>query len=309
MTNILRFGNKLIAAVIIILTITAVFIPSLSMLDQATDYLVHFLFLLIISGLIGLIVNSRTILFTGFACAAILALFLKNASNTELKDPKINDHGFISVAHVNLSLVTNVETIQDIIKQSDLDVISFQEYTPDWANIIPHLAAESYPFSYKDVRIDLYGKAVFSKYEIKNSRITSYMEIPNVVVDIMKKNQIFKIVSSYMVPALDKLSKVKAKYQYKMLGNDIIQNQTNLIVMGEFNQVYWSHDIIEFRSKTKLLNSRRDINPSSFKMPYDHIFYAPMLECYNFEDISDNEGNHIGCKSFFQMRRAKNKLR
>ncbi|MBK9736181.1 MAG: endonuclease/exonuclease/phosphatase family protein [Saprospiraceae bacterium] len=302
-------GNKVIAAVIILLTVTAVFIPSLSIFTEATDYLVHFLFLLIISGLIGLIVNSRTILFTGFVCAAILALFLKNASNTELKDPKINDQGFISVAHINLSLVTNVATIQNIMNQSDLDVISFQEYTPDWANIIPHLAAKSYPFSFKDVRMDLYGKAVFSKHEIKNFYVTTYMEIPNLVVDIKKKNQNFKIISSYMVPALDKLSKEKAKYQYKMLGDDILQNHENLIILGEFNQVYWSHDIIEFRNKTKLLNSRRDINPSSFKMPYDHIFYAPMLECYNFEDISDNENNHIGCKSFFQLKKEKNKMR
>ena len=72
--------------------------------------------------------------------------------------------------------------------------------------------------------------------------------------------------------------------------------------MGEFNQVYWSHDIILFRTKTNLLNSRRTVNPATFKMPYDHIFYTPKLECYNFEDLLDTSNNHIGCFSSFQLK-------
>ena len=117
MRNILRIGNKIIAVILVLLTLTAVFIPSFGIFNSVEDYMVHFLFFLLVSGLIGLIISNETILFTSFGCAAILAVFLINASNTELKDPHINDQFRVSVAHINLSLITDVNDVIKVLKQ------------------------------------------------------------------------------------------------------------------------------------------------------------------------------------------------
>ena len=120
MKSIIQLGNKIAALFIIILTVVAVFIPSFAIIDNVQDYMVHFLFFLIVSGLIGLVINNRIVLFASFSCAVLLAVFLKNASNSELKNPKINDEIRVSVAHINLSLITDVEVVRNIINHQDI---------------------------------------------------------------------------------------------------------------------------------------------------------------------------------------------
>lgn len=307
MKRVAGIGNKIVAGLILLITITAIFIPSIDFTDRLQDYLVHILFFLMVSGLIGLIINNRIILFTSFGCAAALALFLKNASNAELKNPKANHQDKLTVVHINLSSITDVETVIKNLNEPSVDLISFQEYTPDWANIIPKIANEKYPFKHEDIRIDLYGKAVFSKYPIQNLNIINYADIPNIGFEILKNNLNFTILSTYMTPALEKQSKSTAKSQFETLEQYIKKDTGRLIVMGEFNQVYWSHDIIALRNRTGLLNSRKNVDISTLKMPYDHIFYAPILECSHFEEINDNFANHIGCKASFQIK--SNKIR
>ena len=98
MKRVAGIGNKIVAAMILLITVTAIFIPSIDFTEKLQDYLVHILFFLLVSGLIGLIISNKIILFTSFGCAAALALFLKNASNTELKNPKAH-HGNILDEH------------------------------------------------------------------------------------------------------------------------------------------------------------------------------------------------------------------
>lgn len=302
MKHILSAGNKLIAALIIVLTVMAVFIPIFDVLQKFQDYLVHILFFLLLSGIVGLIISNKTILYTSFGCAVILALFLKNASNLELKSPKINDEVKISVAHVNLSLITDINAVIKIIQDKNLDLISFQEYTPDWAEILPQITQKTFPYSFVDIRIDLYGKAIFSKIKIHSQNKVQQIEAPYLEV-VLGDDQKFTVLSSYITPALDNISKQKAKVELDGLESYFSKNNHGKIIMGEFNQVYWSHDILAFRNKTGLLNSRRNVDPSTFKMPYHHIFYSNDIECYHFEELYDAIGNHIGCKAAFQFKK------
>lgn len=307
MKRIIDAGNKIISLLIVIMTVLAIFLPILDINIHFQDYLVHFLLLLILSGLIGLIINNNLILYTSFGCAAALALFLKNASNTELKNPKINDENKLTIAHLNVSLITDIETIQNIIKDKQIDVISFQEYTPDWAAIMPEILKKEFPYQYNDVRMDLYGKSFYSKYSLQKNKILKYIDIPNLESEIQLGKDTFKIFSTYLTPALDGRSKSMAKEQFDDLTAYHLREPNPKIIIGEFNQVYWSHDILNFRTKTGLLNSRRNVSPTTFKVPYDHIFYTPDLECYQFEELNDIYGNHIGCKASFQLKKNKSK--
>ena len=57
------------------------------------------------------------------------------------------------------------------------------------------------------------------------------------------------------------------------------------IVLGEFNMVYWSDEIRQFRETTHLRNSRKDVIPASFRAPFDHVFYAEDLQCVALKDL------------------------
>jgi hypothetical protein len=263
------------------------------------------MFLLLVSGLIGLIISSRMMMFTSFGCAMLLAVFLKNASNSQLKNPKLNQEVRISGAHLNLSLITDAEDVVKVIKDPEIEFISFQEYTPDWGNIIPSLAGTEFPFSYQDIRMDIYGKALYSKNRIVDSSLIFTNKTSQAILGIEKNGEKFTVVTTYITPALDKRSKEVSRQELIALGDSIMKLNTNLLVLGEFNQVYWSSPIIDFRKKTSLQISRRSVNPSNFRMPYDHIFYSKELECINFSELDDQSGNHIGSKASFQILKKK----
>lgn len=298
-----RVGNKMVAAVIVLMTVLAVFLPVLDLNTRFQDYLVHFLIFLLFSGITGLIISNKIVLYTSFGCAAALALFLKNASNVELKDPAINQNERITVAHLNLSVVTGMDDIMRMLGDSTVDAISFQEYTPDWAAIIPAVSKKSFPYQITDVRMDLYGKCIISRFPLTQIDTSKSDEKPVLTAKIWKNKTAFTLASVYMLPALDNTSKAIASRQLTNLEETVGKYRDHLIVMGEFNQVYWSHDILGFRNRTNLLNSRRSVLPATLKMPYDHIFYLPDLECYLFEEITDTEGNHIGSRGSFQVRK------
>ncbi|MBK7699496.1 MAG: hypothetical protein IPJ39_12560 [Saprospiraceae bacterium] len=92
MKGFINAGHRIIASIVILFTLFVVFIPQIEFNFNIEDYLVHFLMLLIFSGIVGLIISNKIVLYTSFGCAAILALFLKNASNSQLKKLKTNFH-------------------------------------------------------------------------------------------------------------------------------------------------------------------------------------------------------------------------
>ncbi len=309
MRRLYKTGNIFVAAMIILATVLAIFLPVIDLNEHFQDYLVHFLIFLIFSGLMGLVINNKIVLYTSFSCAAALAIFLKNASNTELKNPKLNEKDKITVVHLNMSLISDIATVQNIIRDSTIDVISFQEYTPDWANIIPLIISSNFPYAYEDVRMDLFGKSIFSRIPIQNPKVIEFLGIPNIELQMEVGEEIFTILSLYLTPALDNRSKGVAKSQIEELNKYCLSEKKTRIIMGEFNQVYWSHDIITFRTKTGLLNSRRNVSPNTFKMPYNHIFYTSNVECYYFDEIRDDSGEYVGSKSSFQLKSDKRKKR
>ncbi len=299
----IKWGNKITAGFIILFTLLAVFAPSLPMVVPFTEYLFHVLILMLISGLIGLVISSRTVMFTAFGCAMVLAIFLKNASNEDLRSPDVNLNTSIKVAHINLSSVSDVETLQQVLSNDSLvEIYSFQEYTPDWATIMPSLMKAKYPNAITDIQIDVYGKAVFSKYPFSTQSQPKFGGIKIIDVNVVKERDTFKVASSYIIPALDSVSTFRAKLQMKEMQTSFKKYNKHLIVMGEFNQVYWTSEIIEFRKQCNLSNSRREVKISQSKMPYNHIFYSNDLECFSFAELEDNEGTHLGCIGSFQIK-------
>jgi hypothetical protein len=309
MEEILRLGNKIIAAIIVWITMIVIFIPIRGLHTHLQEYFVHFLFFLIISGLIGLIIGSRTVLYASFGCAAALALFLKNASNMDLKYPKSNETPKFTIAHINLSVTSDVDNIHKIAQDSTIDVISFQEFTPDWAAILPEILQSSFPYHFDDLRMDVYGKSAYSRKPFISTKKVAVNHISFLDFSLLMGNDTVSILSAYITPALDEESRKRAKHEINELENYITNNKNIALVAGEFNQVYWDHDVIRFRDKTKMQNSRREVNVTSMKMPYDHIFYHPKLQCFLFKEISDSLNAKVGCYASYQLKREIKKTR
>jgi hypothetical protein len=298
----LGIGNIITSGFLVLFTFLAVFTPSLSIIEPFKDYLIYALMVMMILGLIGLVLGSRLIMFSAFGCAMTIAIFLKNASNSDLKMPEANTSTQkLSIAHINLSSTSDPNDIVNLIKNHPvLDVISFQEYTPDWAAVLPQILAPM-PYRIQSVDIDLYGKAIFSKIPLIDTVKCRVGGVPHMDASLQFKGKKIALSSVYLTPSLDKSSKEKAALQLDSLGIHIGQITIPKLIVGEFNQVYWSEEILKFRKYVGVLNSRRDVDISNPKMPYNHIFFSHELECYHFEEITDSLGSQIGCLGSFQF--------
>lgn len=275
--------------------------PSLPMIQPFIDHLGHVLIVLMLSGLMGLVISNNTIIFTSFGCAMLLAIFLKNASNPELKYAKPNNESSITVEHINLSLIENDKVLKEIIERdSSIDIYSFQEYTPDWAMIIPKLL-KKHNHVIDSIRIDVFGKAIYSTLPLIKDK-NGENRHRDICHKLVKNQDTFMLVSTYVQPALDSTSTANAKNHLNDLNVMLnLFGHSNILLLGEFNQVYWSGDLMEFRKKSDLVNSRHDVSINT-KVPYNHIFFRGNIECRHFQDVLDKQENQVGCLGTFQIK-------
>ncbi len=274
--------------------------PEVMFIRQLSEYLVHIMLALFVLGFMFLILDKGRLMLLSFALCATLCVFLKNESNTDLLSPKLNNTQNITVGHVNLSNVDHAIPLIEEIKRSKPDLISFQEFTPDWEGLLSKLKDE-YPYHYEAMRIDLHGKTFYSKYPIEKVDTLNRDIAFDIAVHVLKNNNSYTIISPYLTPSLDKSSLTKAKVQMKNISDYIGSHGGRTIVLGDFNMVYWSEEIRNFRDATKLDNSRKDVIPASSKMPYDHVFYSKNLQCLKVKDFMLNDKERVGLISIFQQ--------
>ncbi|HPK08789.1 MAG TPA: hypothetical protein PK147_04505 [Saprospiraceae bacterium] len=296
-----NIDGELLISIVLIISIFAVFYGNsgFSLILNERASLIALIYLAI--GLFGLVFNFKKVMFTGLALSAFTSLYLKSASNISVKLPEL-DHQKLSfsVEHFNLSSADNFEEVLDKIWSTTPDVLSFQELTPDWNQELKSALSEKYPYNYTAVRIDYFGKSVYSKYPILDAEKVEIENINDLILHLDIDGQDCMLISTYVIPSLDKISEQKAADQLNYLAE--IMNATtvkNKIVVGEFNMVYWNESIRKFVNNTKLLNSRREA-PINGDMPYEHIFYNQNLECTFFQEIKDDVNDKIGIHGVYQ---------
>jgi exonuclease III len=302
MKRLLAFGNILIGLAILAITLIIIYLPNYNILEFLNEYLIFYVGFLLISGIFGLILHQKFILYVSFGCAFMLTLFLKYNSNTDLKLPKPNNQPTLGLTHINLSSVTSGEILEKISKEKDYDIISFQEVTPDWDLVLKDIFLDSFPYYYMEEKLDYQGKAFFSKHRFiiqpelpLNNNFAKYI--------ILEKGQEkYHLISAYLTPPLNDKAKNENEKELANLTSKMIEIPNSAFVFGELNRVYWAKPIIQFRKKSLLMNSRRNVQ-FSFKTSYNHIFYTGDMECYHFEDIFDDDNLSIGCRGQYQKKK------
>lgn len=282
----------------------SVYSPDASLISFVSNYAIHVMFGFLGLGLFFLIYNQNKLMLVSLACCASLCIFLKNASNTRLVLPEDNLHPELSVAHINLSNIDSLGTLISVIKKYDPDILSLQEYTPDWDIIVSEEILPRFSGIKKMVRIDPYGMAVLSKNEFISQDTFYHKNVPNLSTTIAHGDHSIHIISSYLLSLnSSKRTKSATKSHFSTISRYINKSQTPVINLGEFNMVYWRNEITEFRKKAKLENSRRDY--IGFRIPSDHIFYSEELQCTKFKELENAKSEHIGIMGIYQLKKAR----
>lgn len=277
--------------------------PQVPLIRKVSEYSVHIMLGMLVFSLLSMVFKKTKLMFAGMACTAALCIFLKNASHSTLKLPESNTEPKINVAHINLANINfEFESITDMLIDENIDIVSFQELTPDWSIFLKNELETRYPYSKSEVRIDPYGLAVFSKLPFIACDTFLCNGLPNMNVIVEKEAKKFRVISSYLTPALDNNSLALAAQQLESIAAKIKKAEEPLLALGEYNMVYWTNEIRNFRSKTNLQNSRRDLVDGNLRVPYDHIFFSDGLECTHFKEMKDVSQNYIGIMGTYQIK-------
>ena len=293
--------TQFITTVIIMLSAyIIIYPPKIEILERTSEYAPILMFAMLFLSFVFLVFNQRRLMFIGMLATAFIAFYLKVSSNDNLILPQHNLLPKIKVAHFNLSTLNrDVPEIEAILTEIDADVISFQEFTPDWEWPLSAMLMLSYPHSHKMMRVDPFGMAIFSKKPFKNIATFMYNDIPNLDVTIDNEFQDIDIVSSY-IPLVYFTPQTNRKDHLSEVSKVIDESDNPVIALGDFSRVYWQGEMVAFRNKLNLNNSRRSTELTS-PNPYDHIFYSDNLECIQFDEISESNQNHIGITGTYQI--------
>ncbi len=277
--------------------------PQVPLIRKVSEYTVHIMLGMLIFSMISMVMRKPKVMFAGLACTAALCILLKNASLQTLNYSKVTEETKLNVAHINLgNLLFEIEPIQELLSNESIDVVCFQELTPNWDRELRAKLMDAYPHTLIEKRADYSGLAVYSQIPLVGSDIFQYDGKPNLNVVVEKSDTKFQIISSYLTPALDKKSLLKASEQLDIIANKINESDEPVIALGEFNMVYWTNEIRNFRTKTNLQNSRRDLVDGNLRVPYDHIFFSNALECTQFKEVKDSDQNYLGIMGTYQIR-------
>jgi len=283
--------------------------PQIPLIRKVSEYSVHIMLGMLLLSMLAMVLKKPKVMFTGLACTAALCIFLKNASLQTLNYPKENTETKLNVAHINLgNLPFEIAPIENLLSDENIEVVSFQELTPNWDRILRSALSESYPHSILEKRVDFYGLGVFSRFPFTESNIFECDGKPNLNVIVQKEETNFQVISSYLTPALDNQSLNQAAEQLNIIADRVNDSNEPLIALGEYNMVYWANEIRNFRAKTNLQNSRRDLVDGNLRVPYDHIFFSNALECTQFKEVKDISQNYLGIVGTYQIKGEEEEL-
>jgi len=270
------------------------------LIRSGANYTVHIMFANLALGLFCLMINEKQLLFLSFLSCAGLCLHLKNSSNNVLKLPTKTVQEVLNIGQINIASTHEhiFETISSI-KNTDVDMLSVQEITPDMAMLLKQELKSLYPHHIIVHRKkDFIGTGIFSKQPFL-SVDTFYLEdIPNLSVNVKCANQDVAIISSFVYPELSIADNPKVLAHFEKIKDYTNSKSFPTIAIGDFNQLQFSNYLKDFKRQASLNDSRRF---QFFDNPTDHIFFSSHFDCVEFQTISNRYTNHLGIKGSYQL--------
>ena len=304
--NILNMKSvRLMYLIFLLFIISACILPLESRLTHAvSEYTVLYMIGLLILGLVFFILNHRHLMISSMISCAVLCIYLKDASNNNLLIPKIHKGPKLTVMHINVaSAERQYEQVFDLIESNQADIVTIQESTPDWQQYFSQTMDQIYPYQAIIDKPISFGSGIYSRYPIDHIDTIIVERIPNLSVAIHTSNNTeVHIVNTYLMANTSTGTKRSAKDRLSTFTAHINQITKPIINLGDFNMTYWSREILNYRLKSGLENSRRGVNVTRLEVPYDHIFFSQELECIALRDLEVSDNIHIGLLGTFQLR-------
>ena len=294
--------NRLVMLGMIAVVIIAVRPPDVVIFRRIASHSTQIMLLFLLVGIFFLIIDQRRLLFTAFGCAAALCLYFKYAANISLRIPIKTSEPTLAITHTSTSELSEAPelSLKGLI-EGNSDVICFLEITPDWEDLLRSRLTRYYPNRAELTRVDYYGLAIYTKYEIANVDTFYFEDIPTLKVDIkLDANHEISIFTTNTNPPLFRRSFEQLRNQLSHLADNVIGSGNPAITTGNYNLDQFSEELQDFRAKANLNDSRKSMSPS-LNPPTEHLFYSRFWECLTFGNLYDSLNHKIGITGEYQL--------
>lgn len=230
------------------------------------------------------------------------------------KPPNSGKKGEIGVAHFNV-LLFNRDFKATIVaaKNSEADILSFQEVDQIWCDSLNKGLKDQYPFQLQlPDNASCFGLTLFSKHPISNSVFTQIGGKPIVEANILYKGRIIHLITTHTNSPVSQFRFNNRNDLLKELKNKIDLVSGTTLLIGDFNVVPWDDNFKQLVASQKVIDSRTNYGgtyPSwSFigKIPIDYILHTTDLQCTQFKTIDGTSSDHLGIYSEFKLRPIQN---
>ena len=287
-----------------------IFPPDWLLLKWGANFAFQFLLGYLALGLLFFAVHQTRLMFVCFGCTAVLSLYLKYASNPNIRFEPETDGPSISMAHFNLGKRTDSLKVLELLRTNRADVISFEELSPQWDQLFQQRISDIWPHAYILPDTGSLGIGVFSRFPfsyIDTFRLGPLVNIEGrVEVDLFPGTG-FSFIFANTLPAVNQEAFLFLKNNFSFLVEKVKASKLPLILLGNLHAVPWSEEIRQFRFNAGLMDSRRSFMPTAdgevpfLQIPETHIFFSEGLKCTQFSDLSDSGNANFGIIGKFQF--------
>ncbi len=261
-----------------------------------------------------LIGKQERLMFVCLGCCAAMAFYLNEHTNSGLVKTTPTNTPRLTIAHFNVGASgENYAAMVEIIQSRKADLVSCQEVNLTWDTVLLHGLRAAYPYSVSLPDFSANGLAVYSKMPFQRLDTFYFRDMPNLIgkIKLPGSDTAFSFVSSITRPTIVGKDIDQLREHLRLVSFEANKTKTSIFAFGEFNAPPWSGEILDFKSATRLLDSRKPLTttiPNGYfqllRVPVDHIFFSDEFECLNFEELSSNKTWHLGIEGVFQLKPA-----
>ncbi len=288
-----------ITLLLVLATCFIFFMPDIVGDESCGKFVNIMLFAFIMVGLTGFILSNRRILFLNFLCAAILALYQKSTTIEVLHMPVKNADESINLVEVNLADMDDMMSVRKILKDTTINVLVFQQCDPDRNYLLDTIIQRDFANHAKLIQLQPNGTSIYCKMPLLSVDTLMVGSYPVLKISVLVHEDTISILSAYIPGNNIDQKQNRIDQSYSELANLVAKSNRRMIIIGQFNQTYWSQNIVHLKNTLNLNNSRRIIYPIISMMPHDHIFYTSDLQCYAFSEVLSDSRTRIGSKAYF----------
>ena len=209
------------------------------------------------------------------------------------------------------------ETYRQLFAELQPDIIVLTEANQRWAREMAYLKS-IYPYVVERPLENTYGMILYSRLELIDPQVRFLVkeEIPSIKTRVrLRDGWIIWVYAVHPEPPAslkrDKTPRGSGARDVELLvlAEELEQLEEPVIVVGDFNDVAWSHTTRLFKRLSRLLDPRRGrgmfntyhANYAPLRYPLDHLFHSEHMTLIDFQRLPFTGSDHFPIYAALQL--------